>query len=158
MALRDLSLPTTQITVSGGSFAVRGLSFADITQIAQDHGAEAAMVFGEVTGQYESGTLSQDGLRGLISRTAPRFVDLTAAVISLAADDYSPEAIAMAKRLPVPAQVEAVEAIFLHTFTSESEVKKFAERIIRMMSGVSSTLRQVQLPVSGDGSGASEGK
>ena len=84
--------------------------------------------------------------------------DLVAAVIALAADDYEPDTIAVARKLNFQYQLEALEAIFHNTFQSEAELKKFMESIIRMLSGASGLVKQMRLPLSEAGFGASVGK
>lgn len=155
MGLRDLQIKTTTITTPGGEFSVRGISFSDIMTLANTHGPQMAMLFGQL---MKGGKVREQDVKTVLMNIIPQAPDLVAGLIALAADDYEPEAIAAAKRMGFQYQVEALEAIFHNTFQSEAELKKFMEAIIRMLSGATGTLQQMRLPLSELGFGASGGK
>ena len=155
MGLRDLQLPSTTIKTPGGEFAVRGLSFSDLVVLANTHGPAVAMVFAKVTNGEK---IAEKDVRTILTSVAPQVPDLVAAVIALAADDYEPDTIAVARKLNFQYQLEALEAIFHNTFQSEAELKKFMESIIRMLSGASGLVKQMRLLPSELGFGASDGK
>lgn len=155
MGLRDLQLPSTTVKTPGGDFAVRGLSFSDIVTVANTHGPAVAMVFAKVTNGEK---IAEQEVRTILTSVAPQVPDLVAAVIALASDDYSPEAIDIARKLNFQYQIEALEAIFHNTFQSEAELKKFMESIIRMLGGATGLIQQMRLPLSELGFGVSGGK
>lgn len=157
MALRDLKLPSTNIETPGGSFEVRGLSYSDLMMLATTHGSQLGLLFGKIT-EGGGSPITEERVKSTISNLAPQFAEIVAAAIALAADDYSPEGIEIASRLSFNKQTEALEAIFLNTFQSEAELKKFMETIIRMITGARVTLDQVSLPLSEAGFGALGGK
>lgn len=157
MALRDLKLPSTTIETPGGSFDVRGLSYSDLMTLATAHGSQMALLFGKITSGGGM-AISEERVKATIANLAPQFTEIVAGAIALAADEYNPEGIAVASKLSFNKQTEALEAIFMNTFQSEAELKKFMETIIRMITGVRVTLDQVRLPLSEAGFGASEGK
>lgn len=155
MGLRDLQLPSTTITTPGGNFAVRGLSFSDVVTIANTHGPQAAMVFAKITNGEK---IAEKDVRTILTNIAPQVPDMVAAIIAMAADDYTPETIEIARKMNFQHQLAALEAIFHNTFQSEAELKKFVESIIRMMSGATGVLGQMRLPLSELGFGASGDK
>lgn len=155
MGLRDLQLPSTTIETPNGEFAVRGLSFADIVTVVNEHGPAAAMVFAKLSNGEK---IAEKDVRTVLASVAPQFPDLIAALLALASDDYSPEAVGVAKRLSFNVQVEALEAIFNNTFQSEAELKKFMESAIRMLTGTTNLVKQARLPLSDLGFGASDDK
>jgi L-fucose mutarotase/ribose pyranase (RbsD/FucU family) len=148
--LRTLTIPRTEIDTGFGVFSVRGISVDDITLAAIEHGPQIALLFARL--QSEDAEMAQD-IRSIILTLGREFPDLIAAIISLAADDYSPESVRIARELPFPKQAEAVEAIFRNTFTSEADVKKLVESLARMIVGVSGALTEVRLSASEIGIG-----
>lgn len=155
MGLRDLQLPSTEIKTPGGSFNVRGLAFSDIVTLANTHGPVVAMVFAKITNGEK---IAEKDVKTILTSVAPQVPDLVAAAIALAADDYEPETIAVARKLNFQYQLEALEAIFHNTFQSEAELKKFMESIIRMLSGATGLVKQMRLLPSELGFGESDGK
>jgi hypothetical protein len=155
MGLRDLQLPTSTVSTPGGNFDVRGISFSDVMVVANTFGPQAAMVFAKLTNGQK---VQVDDVKSVLANIAPQVPELVAGVIALAADDYSPEGIAMAGKLNFHVQLDALEKIFHNTFQSEAELKKFMESIIRMITGATGVLDQMRLPLSEAGFGASGGK
>lgn len=155
MGLRDIQLPSTTITIPGGSFAVRGLSFSDIVTVANTHGPQVAMIFAKVT---NGDKIAEGDVRTVLANVAPQVPDLVAAIIALAADDYTPETIEIARKLNFQHQLAALEAVFHNTFQSEAELKKFVESIIRMLTGATGLAQQMRLPLSDLGFGESDGR
>lgn len=153
MGLRDIQIPTETVEVPGGSFTVRGLSFADILTLANSHGPQMALLFGRLTDKKQK--IDDTVVKDMIRQVIPQFPDLVGEAIALASDDYTPEAIDIAKRLNFQYQTAALEKMFALTFTSEAELKNFMESIVRMLTGASGLMRQVRLPLSEAGFGAS---
>lgn len=150
MGLRDVRIQTTEIQTPGGNFAVRGISFSDLVVIANSHGPQAAIVFQKITGGEK---LTVFDVRAILANIAPQVPDLVAAVIALASDDYTPEAISTARRLNFQHQLAALEGIVSNTFQSEAELKKCMESITRMLVGATATIQQIRLPLSEAGFG-----
>jgi hypothetical protein len=155
MGLRDLQIPTETITVKGGSFTVRGLSFADLITLANAYGPEMALAFGRITAARET-PLTEEDVKTIIRDLVPQFPALVGKAIALASDDTSAEAAEIASRLNFQQQTRALEAMFNLTFTSEAELKNFAESIIRMLTGAAGLMQQVRLQVSEGGFGDSD--
>jgi len=153
MGLRDLKIHTTTVDYREQKITVRGISAGDVMMAAQDYGPQMLLAFNQLTQGAETKDTKQ-----LIVEVAHELPELVAAAIALATDDYCPEAVEIAKKLPFNVQVEAVQAIFSETFYNEAEVKKLVESLSKMIAAVSGALTQVTLPDLGNGIGASDSK
>ncbi len=155
MGLSTLKLPTTKIEIpdSEDFLTIRGLSLTDLTTLVNSKGPEVALVFGKIMSGGSS--IDTKDVKVVINDLMPQFPKLVAEVIAIASDEYTPESIIIAGTLPFPVQYAALEAVFLRTFQSESELKKLVESIVKKMAGVTDILTQMRLPLSENGSGAS---
>jgi hypothetical protein len=154
MGLRNITIHQTTVPYRDQEIAVRGISSTDLMVAAQDYGPEIAMTFAKI----QSGGLTGD-VRDIIKNLAREVPDVAGAVIALATDDYAPETVETATKLPFPTQVALIEAIFHETFYSEAEVKKLIESLTRMIAAVSGAMTQLELPSDLiSGIGASAGK
>ncbi len=138
MGLRDITIHRTTVQYRDQEIAVRGISASDLMVAAQDYGPEVAMIFGKVT----SGEFNGDAKKAIASFTR-EMPEVIGAAIALASDDYSPETVATATKLPFNTQLELVEAIFHETFYSEADVKKLIESLTRMVTAVSGVLTEI---------------
>lgn len=136
MGLRDIVIRTKTIPVDKTSFEVRGLSMSDVMIAALDYGPQLSMVFTKL----KSGEIETTDIRTSVLALSREFPDLLSALICMAADDYDPVMVAKMRRVPITVTVEACEAIFELTFTSEAEVKKLLESLTRMIAAGSGTL------------------
>lgn len=143
MGLRDITIHRTTIKYRDQKIEVRGIAAADIMVAAQDYGPEIAIIFGKV----QSGDFGGD-IKSAIVKMTRELPEMAGAVIALASDDYAPETVEVATKLPIPVQIEAIEAIFHETFYSEAEVKKLMESLTRMITAVSGVLTEVMPPLS----------
>lgn len=153
MGLRDFKIARTDIPAGGTTLSVRGVSFDDVMHLADTYGPTMAVMFGRI---QSGSSLANADVRTIIGNLAKEAPDMVAAAIALATDEYDDETVAIAKQLPFPVQLEALEAIFQRTFASEAEVKKLIESVTRMIAGVSGALTTAgsTLPI---GTGASAG-
>ncbi len=152
MGLRDLQIHQTTITYRDQPIHLRGISAVDVMMAAQDYGPQMALAFGKLT----SGDANTMDTKTMIVELSRELPDLVAACIALAADDYSPEGVSTAKKLPFNTQIEAIEAIFQETFYNEAEVKKLIESLTRMIAAISGALTDVAPLTSELGIGASD--
>jgi len=153
MGLRDITIHSTTIKYREQDITVRGISGSDLMIAAQDYGPEMALIFGKVT----DGTFEGDTKKAIMTFVSD-LPEVVAAAIALASDEYDPEMVALAAKLPTPVQIELIEAIFHETFYSEAEVKKLIESLRRMITAVSGVLTEVAPLSSMNGTGESEGR
>lgn len=140
--LKSIKIARKPVELSDGQrFDVRAVSTNDLMILVAEHGPTLGLIFGKLTDAGQKpGSISTDTIQKLIFDLAREFPDIAAEVIALAADAYDPDGVAMARDLPLPAQVQAIELVFGMTFASEGEVKKFVESLTRMLVGVSGAL------------------
>lgn len=144
MGLRELATAKAVIKTSGGDLAVRGLSTADVAILIRSHEKEAVEIFDKVISQEADDDsvrtdLAIDVLGRALLDSAPRLV---AHAIALAADD--PDGLEFAERLPFPVQLAAVEKIGELTFSMEGGPKKVLETVIRLVSGATHLVKDLQ--------------
>lgn len=143
MGLRDLTFASETVKTPGGSFTVRGLSFADVVTLGNIYGPQAALIFGQLVGGENK--VDAGDVRAVLMKLAPQVPELVTAVIALAADDFNTEGLEAVRKLGFQYQLDALEKIFRATFVSELELKKFVESVIRMITGATGALNQIRL-------------
>lgn len=154
--LSELKRPSAVIPVWDDELTVRPVSFNDIFEVAMKHGPQAALLFGKVVNGKAASSISAEQIRAAFYELAPEAPEMIAEIIAMVSDDHTPEGIEMARSLPLPTTVMILEAVFYMSITTESELKKLMESIIRMLSGVEKFAQQIRLPLSGNGSGDSD--
>lgn len=155
MALADFDTATEEVALpKGKSFSVRGICLDDLTLLLRHRGAEIRAFFAKYNADPAKGGLpaafSADVGMTLLE-AAPMLV---AEIIACAADE--PAMIAKAAKLPLNAQLDALEKIATLTFDAEGGPKKFIEAVIRVMSGTTDLM--IDLNQSKIGSLGSAGK
>lgn len=135
MGLKNIKLPSADIEFSGGKFAVRGLSFDDIAFLVARNKDSLSNLFNQFQDQ---GDLSLDNASAFILpliETAPRLAAEIIACGAGDADDWE-----VARQLPFPVQVEALEGIIDLTFSAEGGPKKVLEAVVRLAQGTSALM------------------
>lgn len=149
MGLQDIVLATATVKVSDGvQFAVRGLSPYDVAALYTHYQADMTEMFHRIAGK--SGADETVDLEADVIMQAP---ELVAAVITLASDtDPTDElefqnAVAVARSLPLGAQVDALEKIGGLTFTSNMPPEKFVSLIVEAMQRMTAIFQaQTKMP------------
>src|SRR5690554_2286683 len=121
MALKDIQIPKVEVKVgSGGSFAVRGLSTADLEHLVRTHGDTMRQLFEDfVNGKNQnSQKLDVGSIAMQLMKRAP---DLVQDAIALAADADDDDR-AVIGSLPVSVQVAALGGIFSLTLSTEGDM------------------------------------
>lgn len=127
MSLKDIVLPKETIEFSGGSFAVRGLSFNDVLTLVNEHRPAIEPLFMQaVAGGLPMGDQVELGL--MLVEKAPAVV---AHAVALAADE--PDGAAAFLRLPVDVQLDAIERLMRVTFALVGGPKKFGQTVLRIV-------------------------
>ncbi len=140
MGLKDLTIPERTVKTPGGDLTVRGLSLEDFTILASEFGPTMVTLFERFSGTMKSGEEIDFGTIGkdLLTSAAP----LVAALIALGAGE--PESRDIARRLPAPVQLEALEAIGILTIAVDGGLKKVAETVIRVAQASTTALTSLQ--------------
>ena len=153
--LHGLRVPRETIKLSDDQeFEVRGIGSGDLMHLTMKHGALMAMVYGKVQTSREPGQpVSPEFVKETLLSIASEFPDLAATLIAMASDSFDDEVMAVARGMNLLTQIEALEAIFRLTFTSEAAVKKLLESLTRIAAAATGALTGVT--VSPDGIGVS---
>lgn len=141
MGLRDLSIPEEVVEIPGGSFAVRGLNVDDLSYLIRKHGPSMEKAYNGFM-EKSAGSFAPEDVKDFLVPLVEYAPDLLAELIACAADDM--EAAPIARRLPFPQQVDALEKIARLTFEAAGGAKKFGETIIRLLTGTTGLLESLK--------------
>lgn len=144
MGLKDIQIPTADVVVGSGSFAVRGLSTSDIEALVRLHGSDLRSIFKEfVTGELSSTQLSDmtPVLREVAARVPAAIVD----VIYLAADGKDDEDRESIRRFSTGIQIDALGKIAALTLSTEGDMGKALETVIKVLGSVNEGAAQALL-------------
>ena len=148
--LENQIIPTTLVKVSDrGGFEVRGLSPYDITAMFLRHGGELNAIFDQFATKVRAGEAVNLGdgaaIIGGVLETAPLLI---AEVIALATgadpadgDDWVKD-VAVARKLSLGVQTEAVQQIAALTFTEDMPPGKFLSLALDAMQSATGALNK----------------
>lgn len=129
MGLKHLTVPEATVKTPGGDFTVRGISLDDISYLVARHGKAIGMLYSKVEGNSESDM----DIGSVITPALQYAPELLADVIACATGDKDDAAIA--RSLPMPVQVDAVEKIADLTFSASGGFSNFVETVTRIVQG-----------------------
>lgn len=156
-SLADFQHDTAQVCIRkarGGNpektITVRGLSPTDVMRLVNIHGSGIAAVFDAIEkGKIALDLSSTAAISGLVIQNMP---NLIADVIRIACDmeattaDEIEAAHEAIKRLPISAQMEAIEKITELTFV-DATPGEFVEVVVKMMGGMRKLVSDLQNPI-----------
>lgn len=147
MALKDIQIPKVDVEVTpGSSFAVRGLSTADIEHLVRTHGTELRELFT----QYMSGDLKKIKATQML----PILKDVVAKVPALVVDvialgaDADAEDIKVLKKLSSGVQLTALSKIAGMTLNVEGDLGNVLETVIQLLGKVNTGMDGALLSLS----------
>lgn len=158
MSLGSLTLATKSVEVPGGSVSVRGLSAQDVAWLVSRHRETIESLFSQLVDETpgeepaEEPTPDLEDFAGVAEFLLERAPVLLADAIAAAADDRDNAKIAL--RLPMPAQIELLEAIGELTFVGEGSVGKFLEVLTRVMGRTTAAVSGLRNSMSGGAASA----
>lgn len=148
MGIADITIPTVEVKVSGGSFPVRGLNLFDLELLMLDCGEELSTLFDVISGRGNdedskavAEALSGD-LKTIALRVVRQFPGLIARTICLAADDYSEETVAKISKFPITIHYHAIIAILSLSLDVDGDPKKVWGVIAEMLGGYNDSLKE----------------
>lgn len=147
MALKDIQIPKADVTVgSGGSFAVRGLSTADIEHLVRQHGDELRKLFTDFMSSQKNpaAELSESGLKGMLADLAMKVPNVIYTTLDLAAEPVDDEERAILRKLPIPIQADALFKTISLTLNTEGDLGKGLETVVMALGGVNGLLVKLQ--------------
>ena len=136
MALKDIQIPKADVAVgTGGSFAVRGLSTADIEHLVRTNGTELYKLWEDfVSGEKKpEEALTEVGMKTIFAQIVKECPQLVAAVIGLAAD-ADDEDMAVLVKLPVSIQIIAITKVAMQTLSVEGDLGKVIETVVTVLN------------------------
>lgn len=160
MGLRDLAIPTAEVTVSPGSkFAVRGFSLNDALGLYYRHTGQISNLFDEFAGRVKAGgsvTASDVGVA--LTSGAPRVLaEIIATAYGLKADASNwDEEVSAVVDFPAAVQIDALQKIADLTFSSDMPPGKFAGLVLAMARSALAARSNPSSLTSEPGSGESE--
>jgi hypothetical protein len=159
--LSEVVLATTSIRVSeNSSFEVRGVNLYDILRLMANYAPECMLLykeFFEKLGARQAAdptfVANNSFLADIAIDALKRFPQFVFALIAFASDDDTPAARAAAAKLPLGAQLEAIQAIVILSISTESELKKLMEIVVQVVTGVRVAIEVGKSPASDLGFG-----
>lgn len=139
MSLRDLAVPEEVVEIPGGSFAVRGLNTDDIAFLVRRHGPAMEKAYTDFMAR--EGDFTAEDIKDFLVPLIEFAPSLVAEMIACAADDM--ESVPVARRLPFPTQIDAVEKVVTLTFDAAGGPKKFMETVMRLLQGTTGLLESL---------------
>lgn len=124
MSLAAYQFAQTEIA---GGLTVRGLSYVDITKLANEHFVMLSKIFEGI----EVGKEESFDVRKIVGKFGPATAPLVASIIAFGCGE--PDNTAIASKLPFGVQVEAVTKIGEHTFAIEGGAKRVFQLVMMAM-------------------------
>lgn len=117
----------------GAAFSVRGVSVEDFSALLRDHMPHIDQMF-DLYAKQTKDVFASGAAEKLVLMVVKDFPKITAAIISLAADEPGTEA--KAAKLPLPVQIQALQNIGRLTFEEVGGPKAFFESLKGLMGGL----------------------
>lgn len=163
MQLSEIGFETINVLVRKGKggqpdqhVTLRGISADDLMKLFRAHGPDMIKLFNSLVGKYQA-NVDDANIVTVLLDAAEQAPDLIADLIVLAADTPAAERVAafnVAKRLPVPVQLKALQALVTLTLEDFGGVGELVETITHMTKGVNGLSKS--LLASPNGSAASD--
>lgn len=138
MALKDIQIPKADVSVgAGGSFAVRGLSTADIEYCVRTYGPELRKLWDDfVNGKRKpEEALTEAGFTSIFSQIVREAPALVQGIIGLAADADEAD-MAVLVKLPISVQIDAITKVAMQTLSVEGEPGKAIETVLAALGSL----------------------
>lgn len=138
MALKDIQIPKADVSVgAGGSFAVRGLSTADIEYCVRTYGPELRKLWDDfVNGKRKpEEALTEAGFTSIFSQIVREAPELVQGIIGLAADADEAD-MAVLVKLPISVQIDAITKVAMQTLSVEGEPGKAIETVLAALGSL----------------------
>jgi hypothetical protein len=147
MGLKDLVFERHVVKTSGGEFSVRGLSLVDFTSLFHSHRGELTALFERFQKPGGKKAISLDSASDIgasLIRSSPLIAAEVIAVAATEPGEFDASALAAATSLPLPYQLEALEAVAKLTFTAENPPKKVIAAIVRISGGTMAAMTDLR--------------
>lgn len=142
MALKDIQIPTVEVQVGSGSFAVRALNLTDIEHLIRLHGEDLRGLFKEFITDAKAASTQLTDLAPVLQQVIGRAPQLIIDIIALAADADADDKATLAK-LGAGVHLDALAKIFTITLSTEGDMGKAMETVIKVLGSVNGGLGEV---------------
>ena len=134
MSLEDYVVQTKTTDIPGGSITVRGLSLQDLSPLLTSYRPQLQAIWSKIEAVREGKTLGDIDIAEAIQIALEICPPIVGGLIAMAADEAHLSE--KAARLPISAQVDAIDAISTLTFEQNGGSAKLWEAVIKMIKGV----------------------
>jgi len=135
MALKDIQIPTVEVQVGSGSFAVRALNLTDIEHLIRQHGEDLRGLFKEFITDAQKGSTELSDFAPILQQIVTRAPALILDVVALAADADEDDRNKLSK-LGAGVHLDALGKIFTITLSTEGDLGKAMETVIKVLGSV----------------------
>lgn len=144
MSLAEYKAEHRVITLKGGSFEVKGLSLDAFTTLVRTHLPDLESLFALIDSTLQGkADLNELDIEKLVMTFAEQAPGFSASVITLASGESGEAAIAGARSLPFPVQVNTLIEIVDLTFSEVGGVKKAFESITGLLAKTNPVSTQI---------------
>lgn len=135
MALKHIQIPTVDVQVGSGSFAVRALNLTDIEHLVRQHGSDLRDLFKEFITDAQAGSTQLTDLVPVFKQIAGRCPELVVAIISQASDADADD-VEVLRKLGLSVHIDALIKIATLTLSVEGDMGKALETVIKVLGSV----------------------
>lgn len=145
--LSTVQIPTKEVPLPDGqSLTVRGLNLGDLLFLLGDQAPLMKELFDEFMRRAEEEDITLDVTRELFFYALQKAPGLVFGALALANDEYTPEAIEIAKKMPTTTLVIIFEAILQMSISTDAELKKSVEIVSSRMGKLRAIAAKINLP------------
>lgn len=134
MSLKDLVVPTAEVQLPGGSFAVRALNLSDLKYLLGNKGDALRELFQKF---MDSDVAVADVVAylPLLKQVAVKAPDLVVDIVARAANADAEDR-AKIEQMPLGVHMDALGKIAMLTLTVDGDPKKSMEAVTKILSGL----------------------
>lgn len=144
MALKDIQIPKVDVQVTpDSSFAVRALNLSDIEHLVRKHGESMRQLFNDFVGG-RSADIKLTDLMPVFKQVIGKAPELVVDLIARAADADAEDR-AVLVQLGLTVQINALAQIATITLSTEGDMGKALETVIKVLGGLNVGLDEALL-------------
>lgn len=150
--LSGIPILTEVVLIRDGiELEVRGINLADLVALLHAHSPALMRVWEKI--KDEEADFTQGIVKKIVTDLAIEFPDMLAAVIALAANDYTDGGMAVARQLSIANQADVLEATFRLSFHSDSSLEKLVLLVVKALEEATRAVQAARQPLPVVGSG-----
>jgi len=150
MSLKDFQVRSEVVAFRGGSLTFRGLSLNDVSYLIGNYMPEVTKLFQMYAKEEQREAAIAESMKfaTTVVRETPLLVSELMVLVSIDDEADLGDAatrdmlLSIAKKLPLPVQVESIKKIFELTFEEAGGAKKFIDSVMEMTKVMAPTSKQ----------------